>query len=116
MNPKTVTSESRLNHSRLGIASVVIGVGIPIILVCLFALGILLGKSELAKYVGLAAVIFAVLSPLQHLIGSILGISGFFTNTKKLFPLIGTILNMLLGISGVLLIWLFLENMTWGFR
>lgn len=106
-------------HSRLGIASTVIGVVLPVLLVIFIGLLIVLGsrKNTFGNYVAGAGLIFSVIAPLLHLIGAAFGVGGLFTkNTKKLFPVVGTVLNIMLGISGVLLWVLVISNLSYGFR
>ena len=106
-------------HSKLGIASTIISLAIPVLLVIFFASLLMMDtrKNSFGSYVAGVGLIFAFIAPGLHLVGALLGIGGFFTKpTKKLFPVIGTILNILLGISGVLLWVLVLSNFTYGFN
>ncbi len=106
-------------HSKLGIASTITGAAIPVLLILFFAALLLMDvkKNSPGSYVAGAGLIFAVIAPVLHLVGALLGIGGFFTKTtKKTFPVIGTVLNILLGISGVLLWILVLGNFRYGFR
>jgi len=105
--------------SRLGIASVLIGVLVPTLLILFIVVGIIPGmrKSSIGNYIGLGFVFLGIFAPVLHLIGSVLGIVGLFSKkTGNLVPAVGAILNFLLGISGILIIWLILQNMSWGFR
>ncbi len=106
-------------HSRLGIVSTVIAVAIPVLLVIFIGLVVVLGsrKNTFGNYFAGAGLIFSLIAPVLHLIGAALGVGGLFTkNTKKLFPVFGTVLNIMLGISGVLL-WVFvISNLSYGFR
>ncbi len=107
------------HNSRLGIASVAIGVLVPTVLISLVVASIALGtrRGSIGNYFGIGFVFFGLFAPLLHLLGSILGFVGLLSKkTKNLFPAIGTILNTLLGIIGILIIWLILQNMSWGFR
>ena len=106
-------------HSKLGIASTIIGAAIPVLLVIFFASLFMMNtrKNSFGSYVAGVGLIFAFIAPGLHLVGALLGIGGFFTKpTKKLFPVVGTILNILLGISGVLLWVLVLSNFKYGFN
>lgn len=118
----SVRAENILNtqrHSRLGIVSTVIGAALPVLLIIFVTLLIVLGsrKDTIGNYVAGAGLIFSLIAPLLHLLGAGLGIGGLFTkNTKKLFPVVGTVLNIMLGISGVLLWVLVISNLSYGFR
>lgn len=110
---------TKKRHSRLGIVSVIAAFVIPVIWISLFANGIFLGmrKDSVGNYVGLSGFVVALLAPLLHFFASILGISGCFSKkTKKVFPLVGASLNAVLGVSGLLIIWLIVNNIKWGFR
>lgn len=106
-------------HSRLGLASVIVGAALPVLLVLFIVFTIALGtrKNSMGSYIGIAGLIFSVIAPLLHLVGAGLGIGGLFTkNTKKFYPVVGTILNIMLGISGVLLWILVISNLKFGFH
>ncbi|MEZ5429506.1 MAG: hypothetical protein R2747_24895 [Pyrinomonadaceae bacterium] len=106
-------------HSRLGIASVIIGATLPFLLIALAVLGVALGtgKKSIGSYFGLGFVFLGLAGPLIHLIGLGLGVGGLISKkTKKFFPVTGAILNALLGISGVLIIYFIIMNLTWGFH
>lgn len=108
-----------LRHSRLGIVSTIIGAALPVLLVIFVAIALIFGTSinSTGNYIGFAGLIFSVFAPLLHFIGAGLGIGGLFTkNTKKVFPVVGTILNIMLGISGVLLWVLVISSLSFGFR
>ena len=84
----------------------------------MFALGVLIGtRTEVGNYLGLAALGVAISAPLFHLLGSVIGLAGLISRTtNNLMPVTGMILNLLLGTSGILLIWLIVKNLSWGFR
>ncbi|MEP6904297.1 MAG: hypothetical protein ABJA66_21450 [Actinomycetota bacterium] len=94
-------------HSRLGIASVVVGFGLPVLLV-LFVLVIYLlesNKSPWANDIEQNLFIVSLLFPLVHLIALILALVGLFSKqTKNLFPIIGLVLNLILMIVGIILL------------
>jgi hypothetical protein len=107
------------SHSRLGIASVVIALMLPALLILFLVMGLLLGskKGSVGNLFGLGFIIISLVAPWLHLVGFVLGLIGWISKkTKKLFPAVGTILNAILGLSGLLIIYLFLANMSWGFR
>jgi len=102
-------------HSRLGIAAVLIGVALPVLLVLfIMATGLLeservSGRNEIEMYLLLLTLTF----PLVHLLALILSLVGLFSSkTKKLFPIIGAILNAILLAAGVGLIYFIVANLT----
>lgn len=98
-------------HSRLGIASVIIGFAVPLLLMLFFAVAMLLGTKEgsIGGYILIGVVIFAISAPLLHLIGGVFGVISWISKkTKNLFPMIGTLLNAFLGITGILLLAFFM--------
>jgi hypothetical protein len=102
-------------HSRLGIAATIIAVTLPILLVVLiFGGGTLLSiikKGDNENAVTLSLVLTILSLPLIHLLGLILGLIGLFSKkTKKLFPIIGSVLNAVLLLLGVTIIVLILVN------
>ncbi|HKS26539.1 MAG TPA: DUF6142 family protein [Pyrinomonadaceae bacterium] len=111
MSDPATNREARLNarHSGLGIASFLMGAGMPLLIVCLFVFSISL-DSFLSGYqrrdfnfiLGLL-VIFA--PPFGHLIGLVFGIWGVRQpDRKKLFPVLGIIFNGLFLLSGLALV------------
>ncbi len=93
-------------HSRLGIASVFIGIAVPVLLFVFFAVAMLLGttKGSVGNYILIGVFILAISAPFIHLLGIIFGVIGWISKkTKNLFPIIGTILNSILGIIGLLI-------------
>ena len=92
MNNQTNNSDIKKHHSRLGIASLVIGVLVPVLIGLLFAIAMLLGtkKGSIGGYILFGDFVFAISAPLLHLIGVILGGIGWFSKkTKNLFCLAG---------------------------
>lgn len=119
MNDQTDNSILEKKHSRLGIASVVIALALPALLILFLVMGLLLGskKGSVGNVIGLGFIVIALSAPLLHFVGFILGLIGWISKrTKNLYPVIGTVLNALLGISGILIIYLFIANMSWRFR
>lgn len=118
MTEETEAKLEKYRHSRLGIASVIMAIVIPVIWISFLVAGMLISsRYSIGKFIGIAAMIFALLAPLSHFVGSILGLVGCFTkDTRRGFSIAGAILNALLGVSGIVIIWLFLSNMSWGFR
>ena len=106
-------------HSWLGITSVIIAVGLPALLILFLVIAALLGskKGSVGSVIGLGFVVVGLSAPLLHFIGFVFGAIGWYSKkTRNLFPVVGTILNAILGISGIILIYLFISNLTWGFR
>lgn len=94
-------------HSRLGIASLVIGIAVPILIAVFFLIAMLLGssKTSIGGYIATGVVFFALSAPLIHLLGVIFGVIGWLSKkTKNLYPMIGTVLNAVLMIIGILLV------------
>lgn len=101
-------TESKRN-SRLGIASFLIG---TFTLAILLMFGILTRISPNSiKFVFLAGlVIVGLFAPLLYLIGLILGIIGIFSEeTKRLFPVLGVILNGVMELAALFAIWKILD-------
>lgn len=94
-------------HSKLGIASCVIGLTTFLIflLVMVFWLNGFwcpgcFGEIESQFIIGSLAVM--LLTPIPALVGLILGaVSLFFPNRRKLFPIIGVVLNLIIGVIGL---------------
>lgn len=106
-------------HSKLGIASALIAILIPLVLVIFFFAVVALDvrKNTIGSYIAGVGLIFSVVAPLLHLVGGALGLAGIFSKTRlKFYPVVGLILNILLGTSGVLLWILVLSNLKFGFR
>jgi len=103
MNDTTIDAQaaSLRKHSRLGVASFLFGILTPLIIVCLF---IFSQKQDFNLILGILIIFTPLL--LSHLVGSILGIAGIYqAKRKKLFPILGTILNGLFLLSaGVLVV------------
>ena len=108
-------------HSRLGIASTLIGGSLPVLLPLLMILG---GSgnsrhgTDSSKFFhdafAYAFVIVGLLAPPLHLTGLILGIIGLRSkNTKKSFAVAGLVLNLVFGLIGVGIIVLLLTNTSW---
>jgi len=107
------------HHSRLGIASLIIALIMPGLLICLFALGALLNTRQgtIGKWVIGAWFVIGLCGPLIHLGGLILGLSGLVSKTtKKHFAIAGSAMNLLLGILGVGIIYFIITNISYGFR
>lgn len=100
-------NESTKPHSKLGIASCVIG--LIAFLIYLLAMVFWLipfwcpGCSQELKdqfILGSLAVMLLVPIP-THIVGLILGaVSLFFPNRKKILPIIGVVLNLIFGVIG----------------
>ena len=93
-------------HSKLGIASCVIG--LTTFLIFLLAMVFWLNGiwcpgcfGELGSDFVLGSLAVWLLLPIPALVGLILGaVSLFFPNRKKLFPIIGVVLNLIIGVIG----------------
>ena len=93
-------------HSKLGIASCVIG--LTAFLIFLLAMVFWLNGiwcpgcfGELGSDFVLGSLAVWLLLPIPALVGLILGaVSLFFPNRKKLFPIIGVVLNLIIGVIG----------------
>lgn len=106
-------------HSKLGIASTIIAILTPLILVLFFVAILILDvrKNTVGSYVAGAGLMFSLAAPAAHFAGAGIGLAGIFARSRrKFFPVVGMILNILLGTSGVLLWILVLSNLKWGFR
>jgi hypothetical protein len=111
-------SQHPRKHSKLGLSSLIIALAVPVLLVLLIVLAMLMPTplSTPRDIIGISTLVFALLAPLFHLVGAVLGVAGWLTRKRKLFPVVGTVLNLMLGVSGVLLWTLFISNMTCGFN
>ena len=112
---ETATAEVRKKHSKLGIASTVVAIGVWLYFAAMFVLvfyvdgfsGYLTdlfvpesrGMTDLRGMgvgVVLFSTIFLLLPILGHLLGTILGTAGLFTTSRnRLFSVIGVVLNLL---------------------
>lgn len=105
-------NESTKPHSKLGISSCVIG--LITFLLFLMAVAVLLNWGGIRKYFGddvttysqlvvLSILIGLFLTIPAHIIGLILGVVPLLSsNRKKLFPLLGVVLNLIFGACGSL--------------
>ncbi len=106
-------------HSRLGIASVVMCIAIPVLWISVIVSALVIGTQSrsIGNSFGIGGLIFAILAPVMHFVGAIIGIAGFFSKeTKNFYPTVGTVLNLLLGLSGILIIVLIATNLKFGFH
>ncbi len=112
---ETATTVVRKKHSKLGIASTVVAIGVWLYFAAMFVLvfyvdgfsGYLTdlfvpesrGMTDLRGMgvgVVLFSTIFLLLPILGHLLGTILGTAGLFTTSRnRLFSVIGVVLNLL---------------------
>lgn len=94
-------------HSKLGIASCVIG--LATFLIFLLALVFWLNGfwcpgcfGELESQFILGSLAVMLLTPIPALVGLMLGaVSLFFPNRRRLFPIIGVVLNLVFGVIGL---------------
>jgi Family of unknown function (DUF6142) len=94
-------------HSRLGIASVIIGIILPILLVLfIVATGFLeLDRNRMRNDIEGYLVVVSLSFPVLHLMALIFALIGIFSKkTKKVFPIIGIVINTILMVAGVVLI------------
>lgn len=94
-------------HSKLGIASCVIALITFLILLLVMFYWLIRSpcpgcSEDLKGYIMLVGLVVMLVVPIPaHLVGLILGaVSLFFPNRKKLFPIIGVILNLIFGAIG----------------
>ena len=119
MNKSPKNFVAQKPHSKLGIASIIIGFVIIALGVLWYLMSYLFfdqmfgppmhrvrGVMEFTALSIAIAIIFAIL----HLVGIVLGVIGWVSKkTHNLFPIIGTVFNLLLIIGDIgLIIW-------WGF-
>jgi hypothetical protein len=86
-------------HSKLGVASFAIGVGTFSVAVLGYAFLIIISTkagSELNQYFFMYYILFLFfVAPVAHLVGEILGIIPLFIkNCRKLFPILGLLVNL----------------------
>lgn len=84
------------SHSKLGLGSLLIALGLPLLFLIVFAIMILLASqiqnAALTNFV--VILIASFVGAVGHLVGLILGIVGTFRKTnKKLLPVLGIIFN-----------------------
>jgi hypothetical protein len=106
-------------HSRLGIASVIIAIFLPILFICPIIIAAIVDTTEgtYSKIFMSIGIAVGVSAPLLHLIGIIFGIIGWRSKkTKNLFPVMGTCLNAILLIIGFAIIVFILSNLKFGFN
>jgi hypothetical protein len=103
------------HHSKLGVASFVMAVSIPFLLILLLVLALVLGtsaKNSPGWYAVSVAMILALFAPLGHLIGVIFGIIAVARSQhKKLIPALGIALNAILGSTGAIILVVVFEQM-----
>ncbi len=102
-------------QSKLGVASFVMGVSIPLVLILLIVLTMVLGtdtKDAVGWYAVWALLIFGLLAPLGHLTGVILGVVAVIpSRNRKVFPVLGITLNAILGSTGVIILVVILKGL-----
>jgi len=97
-------------HSRLGIASVGIGVSLPTLLTLL----IVIFAVSKSPYVFAGLGMFAFFAPFLHFVGLVIGVIGWTSKkTKNIYSIIGTILNLVLGIIGIVLSFTLISFLVW---
>jgi hypothetical protein len=94
-------------HSRLGIASVILGIILPVLLVSfIVASGWLeLDRNRMRNDIEGYLIVVSLSFPVLHLVALIFALIGIFSKkTKKVFPVIGIVINTLLMAAGIALI------------
>ncbi|NNE68183.1 MAG: hypothetical protein HKN33_16585 [Pyrinomonadaceae bacterium] len=107
------------SRSKLGILSLGIAIATPVlvVLLLLITLGLNSIDRDIGKPFGIVWVVFGASAPVLHLLGVIFGLIGLLSgNHGKGIPITGAVLNLFLMIAGAGIIFLFLSNLTWGFR
>lgn len=103
--------ETVKSHSKLGIVSCVLALLVFAIFLVAFGFASFEKSvdestrySETAGNLRLLSYTFLMFVPIpMHILGLILGgISLFFPNRKKLFPILGVVLNLIFGLCGLL--------------
>lgn len=106
-------------HSKLGIASCLIAIGMFCLMTVLtgasYFVGSITDDHQQIGAVWIIAGTSALLLPIPvHLVGLLLGVIALFLpNRRKLFPILGTILNLVFAIGSVWP-WLYLAWHTMG--
>ncbi len=106
-------------HSRLGIASVAIGIGLPVLLVLFIVAGGFLGTrpGTTGNDIMVVLMLIALSFPFLHLMALVFGIIGWVSQkTKNLFPVAGVILNGFFLLAGVFLVFFIITNLKLGPR
>lgn len=105
-------------HSRLGIASTIMALTLPPLLTTLLFGAVSTNtKTSVGTGLSLTFIVVGLAGPLIHLVGLIMGIVGAtFKDTNKLFPILGIVLNLFLGVLGVAIIFFLLKNLPVGFH
>ena len=113
-------------HSKLGMASCVIGITMFLIMfglvIASFFVEDVTDNYKITRGVLDTTVGVAILLPVPtHLIGLIIGVVAlFFPNRKKLFSIVGAILNFIFGLFGFVLwyaiAWLIAEGIGKGWK
>lgn len=107
--------QERRLHSRLGVASFILAVGFPWLVTLMFIVLNSLSKSKDSSsfysfYSGAVVITWLVIAPIGHIVGVVLGSVGLFQKQRKrLFAVLGVILNLLIVTAGFLLALLLLK-------
>lgn len=83
-------------HSRLGIASVIIGLSLPVLLVSFILIAVTIDAEKGTAGSDIIVVLFFIILtfPFLHLLALIFGLIGTFSKkTKKLLPVSGALIN-----------------------
>lgn len=106
-------------HSRLGIASVIIAIVLPALFICPIIIAAIVDSpsSSASKIFFTVGFVVGIFAPALHLTGIIFGVIGWVSKrTRNLFPIIGTVLNSILLLIGLLMIVFILSNLKFGFH
>jgi hypothetical protein len=111
MNAAFADPAAKKNHPKVGAISFGLAIGTGVITFLLFVASLIpASNTYMAERFSAALMIFGLgVAPVLHLAGLILGVIGAFTkNSKKVFPILGIIFNLLpLIIAAILLVLFF---------
>lgn len=95
-------------HSKLGIASLIVALTLPTLLILCLGMVVLLES----RWWFLGFIIIGLPAPLLHFVGSVLGLVGWISKkVSGFYPVMGFVLNAVLGIIGIILLYLILNNL-----
>ncbi|HMS42304.1 MAG TPA: hypothetical protein PKE69_18875 [Pyrinomonadaceae bacterium] len=109
MSNQTNFNKIEKSHSRLGVASFLVSVILPILMTVfsIITFSIDTKRNSVGSDIVLILLVISLTFPILHFVGLTLGIAGIFVKTKKrLFAVIGTILNAVLLLVGIGLVYL----------
>jgi hypothetical protein len=94
--------------SKLGVTSFLMAIGFPLVLLLLFAISLALegriDHEKVSKFDWFTICCLIIGGPIIHFVGLVLGIAGVFQKERKrLFAVLGIVLNGLLVISAAII-------------